>query len=448
MRTFSSEPSPPQPWGSVPPVPGPGTEPPAGPGEAAPAPVNGGQTNASQMNPGQVTFTGLRGDFFSLVVAGGLLQLVTVGFYRFWLVTDIRRHLWRHTRIGADALEYTGTARELLIGFLVALAILAPVYVLYFLAGLVAEEYATFASVPLVLVLYVFGHYATYRARRYRMTRTSLRGLRFWMTGSAFAYAGRAAWWDFLTVITLGLAYPWRAAALERYRMRNTRYGTLAGDFVGTGWRLFVRGAWMWVLAMVVLAGMVAAAVGMASAGALAALEVDKDDVETIVGLASLAVMLLVFLLLPLWPIFRATELRWRIEGTRFGPVSLHSTLRRRTVLGCYAAALGVSMLVGSAGSILFGTATMVMKNPFEHLETAGLTGQLGAFAVIAVIYLLMLFGFGVVKRVFVDRGVWAAVAASTTVVGVQALDHVQAAGEAAGSLGEGLADALDVGAI
>lgn len=139
-----------------------------------------------------VVFTGLRGDFFGLVLAGGLMQLVTVGFYRFWLVTDIRRHLWRHTRIGADALEYTGTARELLIGFLVALAVLAPVYVLYFLGGLIAEEVETFASIPLVLVLYVFGHYAAYRARRYRMTRTSLRGLRFWMTGSAFAYAGRA----------------------------------------------------------------------------------------------------------------------------------------------------------------------------------------------------------------------------------------------------------------
>ncbi|MFD2183900.1 DUF898 family protein [Rhodoplanes azumiensis] len=443
MRTFSSEPSPPQPWGSGPPVAASGTGGPAGDGPAAPAPVGSGQVTS-----GQVTFTGLRGDFFSLVVAGGLLQLVTIGFYRFWLVTDIRRHLWRHTRIGADALEYTGTARELLIGFLVALAILAPVYVLYFLAGLVAEEYATFASVPLVLVLYVFGHYATYRARRYRMTRTSLRGLRFWMTGSAFAYAGRAAWWDFLTVITLGLAYPWRAAALERYRMRNTRYGTLEGDFVGTGWRLFVRGAWMWGLAMVVLAGMIAAGIGMASAGALAALDLDKDDAETIIGLVALAGMLLVFLLLPLWPIFRATELRWRIEGTRFGPVALHSRLKRRTVLGCYAAALGVSMLVGSAGSILFGTATVLMKNPFEHIETAGLTGQIGAFAVIAVIYLLMLFGFGVVKRVFVDRGVWAAVAATTTVVGVEALDHVQAAGEAASSLGEGLADALDVGAI
>ena len=51
-------------------------------------------------------------------------------------------------------------------------------------------------------------------------------------------------------------------------------------------------------------------------------------------------------------------------------------------------------------------------------------------------------------KRYFLDRGLWAAVAASTTVVNLAAADRVKAAGEAAGSLGEGLADALDIGAI
>jgi uncharacterized membrane protein YjgN (DUF898 family) len=390
-----------------------------------------------------LAFTGVRGDFFSLVLAGGLLQLVTVGFYRFWLVTDIRRHLWRNTRLGGDAFEYTGTARELLVGFLTALAVLAPVYVLYFLAGIVAEEMEAFASVPLLLALYVFGHYAAFRARRYRLSRTALRGLRFWMSGSGFAYAGRAAIWDLATVLTLGLAYPWRAAVLERYRMRRTHYGDLAGDFVGTGARLFLRGIWMWLVVMVAIGGSGAALVGLQSERVLGEL-----STEAVAGLSAVAVMLALLLLVPLYPLFRATELRWRLEGVRFGPVSLRSTLRRRTVLGCYAAAIGISGLIGSAGSVLFGTAAVVMKDQFEGLGTGTAPGQLAAIAVTAVIYLLVLVGFGIVKRVFVDRGVWVAVVQSTVVVGVSALDHVKAAGTAAGSLGEGLADALDVGAV
>ena len=48
-------------------------------------------------------------------------------------------------------------------------------------------------------------------------------------------------------------------------------------------------------------------------------------------------------------------------------------------------------------------------------------------------------------KRVFIDRWLWIAVALTTTIVNLSAADRVRAAGEAAGSLGEGLADALDM---
>ena len=54
--------------------------------------------------------------------------------------TDIRRHLWSNTVIDGDAAEYTGRGKELLIGFLVALAILVPIYLGYFLVGLEAEQ--------------------------------------------------------------------------------------------------------------------------------------------------------------------------------------------------------------------------------------------------------------------------------------------------------------------
>jgi uncharacterized membrane protein YjgN (DUF898 family) len=99
----------------------------------------------------KITFTGERGDFFRLVRRGALLELVTAGFYRFWLSTDIRRSLWANTSIAGDTLEYTGTAKELLLGFLFALAILVPIYLIYFLIGIEAERAKAFASIPLIL---------------------------------------------------------------------------------------------------------------------------------------------------------------------------------------------------------------------------------------------------------------------------------------------------------
>src|ERR1700712_3715018 len=122
--------------------------------------------------PLPMMFSGDRGEFRRLVTRGAGLELITAGFYRFWLATDIRRHLWSNTDIDGDAAEYTGRARELLIGFLIALAIIVPVYLAYFLAGLEAERIRAFASFPLLAFLYVFGQFAIYRARRYRLTRT------------------------------------------------------------------------------------------------------------------------------------------------------------------------------------------------------------------------------------------------------------------------------------
>src|ERR1700688_2739491 len=203
--------------------------------------------------PGSVAFSGKRGEFRRLVTRGALLELVTVGFYRFWLATDIRRHLWSHTTVDDDAFEYTGRARELLIGFLFALAILVPIYLAYFLVGLEVERFRAFASFPLFLFFYLFGQFAIFRARRYRLTRTVWRGVRFWMDGSGWAYAMRAGLWGLLALVTLGLALPWREAALERYKMRHCYYGDLEGSFEGSGWEFFRRGWWLWLLAVLSL---------------------------------------------------------------------------------------------------------------------------------------------------------------------------------------------------
>src|ERR1019366_416598 len=159
---------------------------------------------------------------------------VTLGIYRFWLATDVRRYLWANTEIAGETLEYTGTPLELLIGFLVAVAILIPVYAGFFLA--------------------VLGQYAVYRARRYRLTRTIYRGLRFHQSGSAWAYALRAILWWSATALTCGLAYPFQLARLERFKLRNTFYGDLAGSFQGSGFRLLLRGLPMWFAVIAPLA--------------------------------------------------------------------------------------------------------------------------------------------------------------------------------------------------
>src|SRR5262249_36879809 len=176
------------------------------------------------------------------------LLLCTLGIYRFWLATDQRRFLWGNTEIAGDALEYTGTPRELLVGFLIAIAVLIPIYAGFFLAALGTGLVGQLSGAIAFLLLALFGHFAIYRARRYRLTRTVFRGLRLHQTGSAWLYAFYSMLWWALTIATFGLAYPWAQAALERYKMRHTFYGDARARFVGSGTRLFFRGILMWAL--------------------------------------------------------------------------------------------------------------------------------------------------------------------------------------------------------
>ena len=397
---------------------------------------------AAPVEKAALSFTGESGDFFHLAARGAALQLVTFGFYRFWLVTDIRRHLWSHTRLDGDGFEYTGRGRELLIGFLFALAILTPVYLLYFLAGLEAERLKAFTSIPLFLFFYLFQQFAVFRARRYRLTRTTWRGVRFWMSGSGWSYAGRSFGWMALVVLTLGLLYPWRAAALERYKMRHTHYGDLQGRFDATGGQLFARIWPLWLIAASPLVVLVAAA---ASQG-FSAMSFSKKSAEV----ASAAIGLAVLALPILWPLFRALEWRWWVGGVRFGDVSARSALRKRDVLKLYLKFAGALALIGVvlsgiAALILAGAPATLWSLPGSVVaERAGPAGAVLSISAILV-YLCIGLAVGVVKRYFLQRGLWEAVVRTTSVEGVGALASVAARGDAANALGEGLADGLDV---
>ena len=362
--------------------------------------------------PMPVAFSGSRSEFFHLVKRGAGLEFVTLGFYRFWLTTDIRRYLWTNTQIEGDGAEYTGRAKELLIGFLIALAILVPVYLAYFLVGLEAERIKAFASIPLVAFFYLFGQFAIYRARRYRLTRTVWRGVRFWMSGSGWIYALRASLWGLLMIVTLGLALPWRAAALERYKMRHSYYGDLQGSFEGRGWEFFKRGWWLWLLTPVAL------------------------------------------YVTPLAPFvygaFKAVEWRWWLSGIRFGGVRLESKLPRSRLIGLYWKVIGWVLVLALVFSAYLAAsaalvASMTGDGFMEFFKSQDFAKSIPLLVLAGAGYLMFALAINVVMRVYLVRDLWVRVLESIDIHGIEAAANVSARGDLANALGEGFADGLDV---
>src|SRR5260370_4331630 len=324
--------------------------------------------------PMPVSFAGHGGEFSGLVTRGAGLDLVTVVFYRFWLATDIRRHLWSNTHIDGDSAEYTGRGRELLIGFLIALAILVPIYLAYFLVGLDAERYRAFPIIPFLLFFYLCGQFAMLRGRRYRRTRTVWGGVRFWMRGSGWAYAGQAALWGVLMILHLGLILPWREAALERYKMRHSYYGDLQGSFEGRGWEFFKRGWWLWPLAPIAL---------------------------YVTPLAPFV-----------YAAFKAVEWRWWLSGIRFGDVRLESAMRRRALIGLYWKVIAWLLLLAVAFAAYLGLCAALVASmsgaPLDQFFTPQVFLKSIPLLVLAGRgFLLFALALKLARRVYLVCGLW-----------------------------------------
>jgi uncharacterized membrane protein YjgN (DUF898 family) len=408
--------------------------------------------------PVRLRFIGRIGDYWRLMVRGAVLQAITLGIYRFWLFTDMRRFLWAATRVAGETPEYTGTASELLIGFLVAIGILIPIYALFFVGSLELGLVSQWSPVVAFVALAGFAEYAAYRARRYRLTRTVFRGLRFHQSGSAIGYAVRAMLWWFPVALTLGLAWPFAVANLERYKMRNTFYGDLGGGFAGSGARLFGRGVLMWLLVVAPLvAGLAAAAVAIDWSvvdeamlnddfkDAINALK-DENSLKIGLGLLVFGIMGSTTFGMLLYPAYQAIVMRWWLGGVRLGGAAVASDLSIGRYYEAYLMYLAYVMLFSIAFSAAVGLAGgfgyLGLHGYIDFTKPSPLVqGSLAAAGIAA--YVVYILGTYTIYQVVVKMSLWQAAVESTVISGYAALDHVRANEAVSSAVGEGLADAL-----
>lgn len=165
-----------------------------------------------------------------------LLNIVTLTIFRFWGRTHFRRRLWADTRVGGEPLEYTGRGLELFLGFIIAIfTLMVPTIVALFGAQLLLGAQAMIVViVPLYLLLFVIMGVAIFLARRYHLSRTTYRGIRFAQTGSAWGYGFAAFGYGILTVLTLGWFAPAAQIRLSRRLWSNAWYGGVRFRFEDT----------------------------------------------------------------------------------------------------------------------------------------------------------------------------------------------------------------------
>lgn len=181
-----------------------------------------------------LVYDGKASEILILFLTNVVLNILTLGFYRFWGKTRIRRYIWSHMRVGDDRFEYCGTGLEIFVSFMIILVVFYAPFIGLVTWMTVDPPYdtpqANIIMLNLVflvgfLIIFFLYYVAIFAAYRYRVSRTIWRGLRGNMWGSPWIYGCIGAGLGMLNVLSLGWTKPWVDAVVFRYRMQRAGMG-------------------------------------------------------------------------------------------------------------------------------------------------------------------------------------------------------------------------------
>jgi uncharacterized membrane protein YjgN (DUF898 family) len=189
-------------------------------------------------------FHGSGGELFGIFVVNVLLTLLTLGVYSFWAKVKTRHYLWGQTEFAGDRFSFHGTGRELLIGWLKAVALFGGLVIITRMLlptfwgnpnADAAGQILLAGGFVILLPLAIIG------SMRYRLSRTSWRGVRFSFHGEYRELLGIMLRSFLLMGLTLGLYLPYYQTNLRRFLSSHSRFGSASLTFDGEGSALLGR---------------------------------------------------------------------------------------------------------------------------------------------------------------------------------------------------------------
>lgn len=208
------------------------------------------QTNDTQIF--ELEFKGQGAEFFGILLVNWILTALTLGFYYPWARAKQLQYVYSHTTLNNESFNFSGTGAEIFKGFIKLMGMYILILLVFFLfvrfsqapiLGAILLYLVVFALIPLII----------HGSLRYRMSRTSYRGIRFGYRGSRKELT-RLFFRDLLfTVLTLGIYNSWFTMNLRAYTHRHFRYGDIEFSNEGKGGEYFILNLVGFLLTIVTL---------------------------------------------------------------------------------------------------------------------------------------------------------------------------------------------------
>ncbi len=354
----------------------------------------------------------------ALSLVNFLYRLITLGIYDFWARTEVRKRLWSAIRLDGEPLTYTGTGRELFLGFLIVFGVvLLPILLATFaVMMLFGPESPAAAAVQLAIyigVIFLVG-IGVFRAQRYRLLRTNWRGIRGNLEGSSLNYGWTYFWTLALIPITLGWIIPWRTTKLQSLITGAARFGDQPFAFSGDAGPLYGPFALLWFgVMLLVLVGSFVIGGAAATIQSMAGPELLTDGGRLprqyahymgLLVLSVIAVGYLFYLLMSAW--YRARTINHFAQCTHFDEARFSGRLRGVGLLyiditnllilagGALLLLIPTMLLLALAGALLSGLGGGLSPEALSEPTTAGAVATVATpvlFFVFALSFTLLL---------------------------------------------------------
>lgn len=186
------------------------------------------------------SFKAKTSELYGLLFKNIVLTLLTLGLYIPYARTNLRKFIWKSSSLNSFPFLFKGNPLALLKSYFILLVIFAALSGLHYAVSILVVKGDVVLSYVHIFITYtvvfVIFTWAKYGAYSYLVNNSSYRSVNFRMNkGGAKDHLLHSILGTILSILTLGIYYPFMACKLEKIRWNKTQYGTSPFTYFAEG---------------------------------------------------------------------------------------------------------------------------------------------------------------------------------------------------------------------
>ncbi|MBC7450353.1 MAG: DUF898 domain-containing protein [Cytophagales bacterium] len=178
---------------------------------------------------------------FGILLVNLVLTIVTLGIYHPWAKAKLLQYFYSETEFQGNRFVFHGTGNEMFKAYIKIYVFFSLMIFSLITLGLLKNEALIIVGLIIFyLTIFCLIPYAIHSFLRYRLSRSSWRGIHMGYRGELSALYKIFIKGILLCILTFGVYAPWMVVSLRSYIIKNIRFGSLMFEFNAKGGDLFL----------------------------------------------------------------------------------------------------------------------------------------------------------------------------------------------------------------